>query len=188
MKNFNVLIILILILTQASAEDTQTPRVVFKLPSDPLAITNSDPVGSTVKSFMLPIESTRGAYVFTAAKIKAVDVSAKSQPWNGIKLMLKIETPGRTDWPRPNLPVGTFDWQQFSNRVFIPEDASAATLTLGLEKVSGAAWFDDVAISLDRMFRRAQAAPSDQPIFRGHDLPRLRGQSASCREISRRGR
>ncbi len=162
------------------AETRSTP-ILFKVPAGGITLTNSDPSGSTLKSFLLPTESMRGAYVYVAANIKAQSVSAKSQPWNGIKLMLKIETPGRTDWPQPNLPVGTFDSRRFSNRVFIPADATAATLTLGLEKVSGVASFDQVEISLDRYARPAPAAPADQAIFRAHDLPRLRGAMVSPR-------
>lgn len=179
MKMFSLLVVLLATLTTASPAETQTSRVIFKLPGSSLAISNSDPDASALKSFTLPIDSMRGAYVFAAARIKGHDISAKTEAWNGIKLMLKIETPGRTDWPQPNLPVGTFDWQRFSNRVFIPEDATNATLTLGLEKVSGLVWFDEVDVSLDRVFRRAPAVARDQAIFRGHNAPRLRGAMVS---------
>lgn len=172
--------LLVTALLGATAQAQPAP-VLFKLPSGALGLTNSDPGGSALKSFALPIESIRGAYVFVAANIKAHDVSNKPQPWNGIKLMVNIEMPGRTDWPQPNLPVGTFDWQRFSNRVLIPANATAATLTLGLEKVSGTVWFDQVEVSLSRMVQRSPAAPPDQPIFRGHDLPRLRGAMVSPR-------
>lgn len=169
-----------LLLTALFTAAAESP-VFFKSPAGAISLTNSDSSGSVAKWYVLPVESMRGAYVSVTANIKAQDVSAKPQPWNGIKLMVKVETPAGTDWPQPHLPTGTFDWQRFSNRVFIPADATAATLTLGLEKVSGVASFDQVEVSLSRVLRPAPAAPPDQPIFRGHDLPRLRGAMVSPR-------
>lgn len=163
------------------AAESPPATVFFRLPSGALGLTNAGLSGSALKSYSLPVEAMRGAHVFVAANIKAREVSAKPQPWNGLKLMVKIETPGRTDWPQPALPVGTFDWQRFSHRVYIPPNATAATLTLGLENVSGAVWFEDVEVSLSRVLRPVPAAPPDQPIFRGHDLPRLRGAMVSPR-------
>src|SRR6185369_10584732 len=60
-------------------------------------LNNDNPQGVATKSFVLPIELMRGAMVFVSADIQATNVSAKPQPWNGIKLMIKLEMPGRTD-------------------------------------------------------------------------------------------
>ena len=121
----------------------------------------------------------RGSFVFIAAELKAQGVSAKPQPWNGIKLMVKVESPGSTSWPQAEIPVGTFDWRHCSTRVMIPANATAATLTLGLERVSGAVSFDHVKVSLSQLVKLVPPAPQSQPIFRGHDLPRLRGAMVS---------
>ncbi len=172
--------LLAMVVADTAAESNPAP-VFFQLPPGALELTNADPSGSALKSFILPVEQMLGTFVFVSANIKAENVSAKPQPWNGIKLMVKIVTPDRTDWPQPAIPAGTFDWQRFSSRILIPTNTTAATLTLGLEKVSGKAWFDQVKVSLSRVLQSLPFAPADQPIFRDHDLPRLRGAMVSPR-------
>ncbi|MHB8522961.1 MAG: glycoside hydrolase family 5 protein [Limisphaerales bacterium] len=179
MKQLIFLAGLLATVVAGAAPEPQPGQVFFQLPPGAVGLTNADPGGSALKSFVLPVEQMRGTFVSVSANIKAQNVSAKPEPWNGLKLMVKIENPDRTDWPQPTIPVGTFDWQRFSNRFVIPANATAATLTLGLEKVSGTAWFDQVKVSLSRVVRAAPPAAADQPIFRGHDLPRLRGAMVS---------
>ena len=137
------------------------------------SLTNSSE--SAIRSFALPIERLRGRFVFVGAEVKADSVGAKPSPWNGIKIMVRIDTPAGSQWPQPEIPTGSFNWQRYSNRIFVPKDAKAATLVLGLEHVSGKAWMADVRIVLGREAGDLPAAAENSPIFRGHTSPRLRG-------------
>lgn len=144
-----------------------------------LEISNVNAEGSSARSIRLPVEQVRGSYLFVSADIKAQDVSKKPQSWNGIKLMTHITIGNRSDWPQPEIPVGTFDWQRFSTRIFVPADATAAEVVIGLEKVTGTIWVDNLSVTFARKAVVTPPAPADQPIFKGHTLPRLRGAMVS---------
>jgi hypothetical protein len=136
-------------------------------------LTNS--AQSSARSFALPVERLRGRFVFVGADIKAESISAKPTPWNGIKVMVRIDSPSGSQWPQPEIPAGSFDWRRYSRRILVPTNATAVTLVLGMEHVSGKAWFDDVRVVLAKEAGDAPAASENAPIFRGHSLPRLRG-------------
>lgn len=143
-----------------------------------LRISRQEVEGSSLRTFPVPIESLRGKWIFLEAGIKANAVGEKPKDWNGIKVMLKLETPQGDEWPQITLPVGTFDWTNFSTRIYIPEEAASAVLHLGLEHVSGTAWFENLRITVAQERLAPPAAPANQPIFKGHGLPRLRGAMA----------
>lgn len=132
-------------------------------------------------SIPLDIAQLRGHGVFFGAEVEGADISQKPKSWNGVKVMLIIETPLGKQYPQAQIPTGTFAKQRFTGYAIVPSDATSATLLLGLESVSGVARFDDVRIT--RRALPAQPAPADpnRPIFRGHDLPRLRGAMAGNR-------
>lgn len=93
------------------------------------------------------LQAIAGRRIIIAAQVKAADVSAKPNAWNGIKVMLKYTTSdGVTNWPQITLPVGTFDWSDRNAVIALPANITSATLHLGLEAVSGTAWFDNVRI------------------------------------------
>lgn len=146
-----------------------------------LRIGQTDGTTSALRTFNLPVESLRGKWVFLNAAVKAANISPKALDWNGIKVMLKVERPSDTQWPQVSIPAGTFDWNDRSTRILIPGDAVSVTLFLGVELVTGTAWFDDIRITLSRAVRDIPAAPADQPVFRGHHLPALRGAMAHPR-------
>ncbi len=133
---------------------------------------------STLRRHDVPTEAVRGKWIYLSADVKGEGLSTKPQDWNGVKVMLKIETPAGDQWPQLGLPAGTFDWRTVSTRILVPTDATRVTLHLGLELVAGAAWFDHVRIRLARETRAVPAAPADQPTFKGHALPALRGAMA----------
>ena len=123
----------------------------------------------------------RGCTLRGSAMIRAEGVTAKPNPWNGIKLMLPIETPARRLWPQAPIETGTFGWKRAAFTARIPADATAVRLLLGLEEVSGAVWFDDVRLVIAKPPRPPRPAQSDAPIPRPADLPRLRGAMVSPR-------
>jgi len=140
-----------------------------------LEIVNNDASTSVLRSLVLPLEQIRGNPIVVNCDISAEKITAKPQPWNGVKLMAHIEYPGGDLWQQANLPIGTFDWQHVFVRFDIPQNATKVTLMLGLEKVTGTAHFSGLSAALAAKFVPAPAAAADQPIFTGRDVPRLRG-------------
>ena len=124
--------------------------------------------------FAIPAERVRGKRLRVSANIKAKGVSEPPRPWNGIKCMLQIVASGETQWPQQNLPGGDFDWRRAMFLAAIPADVQQVFLILGLENVSGDVWFDDVTIE-DVGTRQKPPSLENQPVFKGHNLPRLRG-------------
>jgi len=135
--------------------------------------------GSSVATVRLPVELMRGYTVYGYAMIKAANVSPKPQPWNGIKFMVPIEGPSGKTWPQAPLDTGSFDWKKASFAMRVPRDATNMTLVLGLEAVSGQVWFDDVRLVVGKPPVQPPAQPITGPVFRGHNLPRLRGAMIS---------
>jgi hypothetical protein len=137
--------------------------------------------GSATVQVRLPVEKVRGCLLHFSAMIRAEDVSAKPRPWNGVKFMAPITGPDGRSWPAATLPAGTFDWQRIAFPVFVPDDAQSITLVLGLEAVTGRAWFDQVKVTVRRMPVTVKPRPAAGPMYKGHDLPRLRGAMVGSR-------
>jgi hypothetical protein len=131
--------------------------------------------GSTSVSLPLAINKMRGARLACRAMVRADGVTTPPQPWNGIKFMLHITTPGGALWPQQNNLFGTFDWKRVQFKAVIPADAIAADLVLGLEAVNGRAQFDDLKITVARGPHGRPATPPAGPVFTGHAETRLRG-------------
>jgi hypothetical protein len=131
--------------------------------------------GSAMVVLQLPVEALRGYQLRFSAKIKAQDVSRKPQAWNGVKFMAPIVTPDGKEWPAASLDAGSFDWQSAGFAVRVPDDATSLSLCLGLEAVTGKAWFDEIRVTVGKppIVRTPRVATG--PAYKGHNLPRLRG-------------
>ena len=127
----------------------------------------------------VPIADFRGCKLDLSARVKAENVSARPQDWNGIKFMTPIDSPGGRQWPQAPLDVGTFDWRLVTWQASVPDDATAITLILGLEQVTGKVWFDDVKITVRRAPIVLPTPVPGKPVYKGHTLPRLRGAMVS---------
>jgi hypothetical protein len=139
------------------------------------ALAVAQPGGAVSYRLSLPVERMRGAVVRCAAMVKAEGVSAKPESWNGIKCMLTVESPEGNQWPQAPLETGTFDWRRAVFQTRIPTNATRVSLILGLEKVTGRVWFDDLKLTVVKVPPAALPGPIPGPLYKGHDLPRLRG-------------
>ena len=137
------------------------------------------PRGSTTVHKKLPVEKMRGYIVYFSAMVKAENVSQKPQPWNGVKFMAPFVTASGKSWPAATTGVGTFNWQRVAFRIAVPEDAKEMSLCLGLEQVTGMAWFDDVRVAVGKRLSPIVPRAVTGPTYKGHDLPRLRGAMIS---------
>ncbi|MCY2951407.1 MAG: cellulase family glycosylhydrolase [Planctomycetota bacterium] len=123
----------------------------------------------------LPVENMRGCTLYCSAMIRAQAVTDKPKPWHGIKFMVPIDAPSGKSWPQAALDTGSFDWKHLSFAVRIPSDATAVSLCLGLEAVTGKVWFDDIKITIAKAPAIPRTRPTTGPVYKGHSLPRLRG-------------
>lgn len=142
-----------------------------------LAIERSTGTGprAAMVVYKLPVEPLRGYQVRFSAKIKAQDVSSKPNAWNGVKFMAPIVSRSGREWPAARLDVGSYDWQPAGFAVRVPEDAESMSLCLGLEEVTGKAWFDDIRVTIGKPPIVLKPRPATGPAYKGHNLPRLRG-------------
>ena len=129
--------------------------------------------GSESRHFEIAADQPTDRVGTLRATVKAESVSEPSNPWNGIKVMLVLETSsGARKYPQIQIPTGTFDWKEMSQTVRLPKDAKNAWLVVGLEAVTGRAWFDNLQVTVGRPIRTGRRSETR---FIGHDLPRLRG-------------
>lgn len=138
-----------------------------------------------LREFELPLDQFRGHRIRLKADVEAQDVSEKPQPWNGIKLMLRIVTPAQTLWPQVRVSSGSFDWRTVSGVLPVPADATRVSLIIGLEQVSGTARLHNISLSpLSSALPIAMADPN-QPIFTGRGANGLRGAMVSPQTMKR---
>lgn len=138
-------------------------------------IVDSSAGGAPTVRVRLQPERVRGCTLRGSAMVRAEGVGDRPNPWNGIKFMLAIETPQSRLWPQASVETGSFDWKRAVFSARIPADATAITLVLGLEQVTGKVCFDDVKIVVAKVPVKDKPAPAPGVAFKGHDLPRLRG-------------
>jgi len=137
-----------------------------------LVIGNEDAGRSAMRRAALGVGRMAGKLITLSAVVKAENVGEPPNPWNGIKVMLVLETEEGKQFPQLDLPTGTFDWRPATRPVRVPREVVSAQLCVGLERVTGTAWFDNLEIRLGRPHAGGQRAALR---FKGHNLPRLRG-------------
>ncbi len=120
----------------------------------------------------VPAEEIAGKMITVQGSVRAEGVSVPPNSWNGVKVMLILELDEGRQHPQLALDVGTYDWRTATRAIRIPRGVTGATLALGLEKVTGRAWFDDITIRVGRLWTDGRRS---ETMDRGHDLPRLRG-------------
>lgn len=140
-----------------------------------LRITSTDAAAGARLERPLPADRLRGCKLLLSARVRAENVSAKPNDWNGIKFMLPMVSPDGRHWPQARLGVGSFGWKEVLWQARVPPDATGMRLFLGLERVTGTVWFDDLHVTVRRSPIDPSARVHKGPVYRGHDLPRLRG-------------
>lgn len=128
----------------------------------------------------LPLDLTRyrGCQLQFTCKARADQVSKPPAPYLGVKFMLHYQSKEKGPcWQNENGVDGTFDWRELRFVQRIAADADAGEIDLGLQDSSGTVWFDAVRVTVLKGPLPPRPAPASNPppVFRGHDLPRLRG-------------
>lgn len=133
---------------------------------------------TTLAELALPAEKMRGYDVYLTAMIKAENVANTPSQYHGIRFMTRAVEGDHKSYVEAAVGMGTFDWKTVVFHVQVPRDATAFSLLLGLQGVSGKAWFDNLKIAV-RKPPRVAAPQAAGPAYKGHDLPRLRGMQVS---------
>ncbi len=115
-----------------------------------LKIVNSS-VQNTYLKAVLSSAQVAGRRVVIRGRVKESGVSAKPAWYNGSKILLVYHYADGTSGAstQANLPAGTFDWTNVAFPVTVPANVTAVWVEVGLEAVSGTAWFDDVRVDAD---------------------------------------
>jgi hypothetical protein len=101
----------------------------------------------------------RGVEILATGKVRGENIKNVSKGYNGLKFQLYYESAegSKTHQDAANLK-GTFPWTDIGAIAYIPEDARAANLTIGLEECNGTAWFKDIEIRTRKIPVRKPAA------------------------------
>jgi aryl-phospho-beta-D-glucosidase BglC (GH1 family) len=142
-----------------------------------LTVTTADKDATNLVSIPVDLRAWRGSRVRIVGEVKADGVTAPAKNYNGIKCQLHWKSPSNGPrWLDQGAVHGTFDWRELSAVAEIDEDASTGSINLGLQESAGTVWIRNVRIEPLRIKPlRPAPVPEDVTIYRGHDLPRLRG-------------
>ena len=131
-------------------------------------------------SIQLPSNLLNGKIITLRARIKATNISEPPNPWNGIKVMLVLETNQGTTYQSIQVKSGTFGWTIFEKKVRLPVNIKRIRLFLGLEDVTGQVLYDNVEIAFSN-------PPKKYPVMiKGHNLERLRGVMISNTTVTKK--
>lgn len=134
--------------------------------------------GANMISLPLDLTRYRGCWLLLECQARAEEVTRPPAPWLGVKFMLHYKSPTAGPfWRNQDDVYGTFDWQKLQFAAPIAADATDGEICLGLQSSSGTAWFDDISITVLKVPPPPRPPPQENPgpVFRGHNLPRLRG-------------
>jgi hypothetical protein len=97
----------------------------------------------------LPVERLAGHQVRLSARIRSLATTPRPKPYNGIKVMLIItNAEGETAYQQLPTTDGTQAWTAVERIIPISATAVRIELLIGLEAVSGTAWFDDLRVEI----------------------------------------
>ncbi|MFA5204150.1 MAG: cellulase family glycosylhydrolase [Lentisphaeria bacterium] len=154
-------------------KDGPNGRTVLKI-----SVPGGEKTGRHMVKIPLDLSRYQGRKLWLKCRAKALNVTQAPQPYNGVKYRLHYQTPYNNYDQNQNNVYGTFDWKELSFVASIDEDAKNAELYLGLEMSAGEVWFDDLRVEMLKDHPPVcRPAPMLNPpaVFKGHDLPRLRG-------------
>lgn len=133
--------------------------------------------GPNIVTLPIDLRPWRGARILLTCRAKADGVSVPTTSYNGIKCQLHWMSPSKgARWFNESHVYGTFDWRELSCLVAVDEDATTGYLNLGIQDSFGTAWLSEVRITAWQVKSpRPEPVAATQTVFKGHDLPRLRG-------------
>ncbi|MDR3708809.1 MAG: cellulase family glycosylhydrolase [Capsulimonadaceae bacterium] len=145
------------------------------------AATSVEQVGASIA---LPLAIVAGSRIGVSVDVRATDVSKPVHSYNGIKAMVHVTAPNRSDtWDQAagngdSFPF-SYDWKTLTFQTVVPRDASSALLILGLQDSAGQADFRNLQVRILRTLPVPPKSPPTGPVFTGHGPGSLRGTMIS---------
>ncbi len=149
------------------------------------AIGNRDVLGHVDKSdsstFLInrnltkQFEGLRGYECEVEFGVTGESLPLAPKPWVGMRFSVNYSTPigSYTDCYYNSLS-GSFNWKTLTYRIRVPSDMEQMGLSLGLISPSGSVSFDHIKFTVtDQPF--SAKTPPPTVVYKGHDVPRLRG-------------
>jgi len=143
-----------------------------------VTVPKAEPGEGTMISLPVDLSAYGNCQLQFRCLAKAEGVTEPSKSYLGVKYMLYATSPTAGPiWVNQSNVHGTFDWKELSFVATIPKDVSQAAIQLGLQDCSGTVYFDDLEVTVVRIFpTRPKPDPNAPPAFTGHPgIPRLRG-------------
>jgi hypothetical protein len=131
--------------------------------------------GATLQT-ELSADRLAGQIVTIEARAHAERLSKPPQSWNGVKVMLVLETEKGIEYPQIDFPLSPFGFLNGTVSFRALPTVRKATLVLGIERAEGKVWFDDIRVLTGR--KGPQQASTPKAFDRGHGLERVRGVMA----------
>jgi len=141
-----------------------------------LVIENRDASSGATLQIALPADRLAGQIVTLEARVRAERLSKPPQSWNGVKVMLVLETEKGTEYPQIDFPLSPFDSLNGTVSFRALPTVRKATLVVGIERAEGKVFFDDLRVLTGR--KGPQQASAPKAFDRGHGLDRVRGVMA----------
>lgn len=135
---------------------------------------------SASNMIQMPLDLTRyrGCRLLWECLAKAEEVTKPPASYLGVKFMCHYQSPSQGPfWRNQDNVFGTFDWKKLQFIVPVAEDVTTGYILLGLQSCAGTAYFDDIKITVAKLTPPPRPQPPENPgpVFKGHNLPRLRG-------------
>ncbi len=140
-----------------------------------LVIENWNTSSGATLQIELPADRLAGQIVTLEARVRAESLSKPPQSWNGVKVMLVVETEKGADYPQIPFPPEKFDFLNGTVSFRALPALRKATLVVGIERAAGKVWFDDLRVLTGR---KGTQTASPKAFDRGHGLNRTRGVMA----------
>ncbi len=153
--------------TKSHFGDTTQYKLVTDSGRSAIKVQVLDSTKAIYLSYPLPLDSVRGSVIQITATTRAQDLTRKSNPWTGVKVMVSVKrADGTADNPQCRWPdsLKAYGWQSGSMIVTIPDSAIQANLVLGLEVVAGTVLFDSLRVERIGSVKQPPARTAGIPI------------------------
>lgn len=150
-------------------------KVVLDSADNPVLRIRTKKISSRVLEKRLPVAEVAGKKLLVRLRVRANGIMGRTASYKGVKVAIRIISPGGTAYPQLQMPATDIEWQAAGFTAYVPVNASSCTLLLGLEDVQGEAMFDEVHVfsfPTGTDIPAANQAPRDT-------LPALRGAMIS---------
>lgn len=109
-------------------------------------VVKENPRAHTLIKAKLPIERIKGKKIFLSGIVKAESLSKLKKHYHGLKLQILVNCKPKSIYIGKDFVPKTNDWTELSSEAIIPENATNATIYIGLQAASGTVYFDKITI------------------------------------------